>query len=35
MTFKNAMAVEEVPAGMYGEALDAVNAGKDLPATEI
>jgi len=35
MTFKNAMAVEEVHAGMYGEALDAVNAGKDLPATEI
>ncbi len=35
MTFKNAMAVEEVHAGMYGDALEAVRAGKDLPSTDI
>lgn len=35
MAFKNAMAVEEIHAGLYGEAMEAVNGGKDLPATEI
>lgn len=35
VSFKNAMAVEEIHAGMYGEALEAVNAGNDLPATAV
>lgn len=35
VSFKNAMAVEEIHAGMYGEAVDAVKAGNDLPATAI
>lgn len=30
MTFKNAMAVEEVHHGLYEQALEAVRAGKDL-----
>jgi rubrerythrin len=35
ISFKNAMAVEEIHAGMYGDALDAINAGKDLPGTAV
>lgn len=35
VSFKNAMAVEEIHAGLYGEALEAVNAGKDLAATAV
>jgi len=35
VTFKNAMAVEEIHHGLYGDALSAVKAGKDLPASAI
>ncbi len=35
MSFKYALAVEEIHHGLYGEALDAVTAGKDLPETKI
>ncbi len=35
ISFKNAMAVEEIHAGMYGDAMAAVSAGKDLPDTAI
>ena len=35
MSFKNAMAVEEIHHNLYKEALAAVNAGKDLPETKI
>lgn len=34
-TFKNALKVEEVHHGLYTEALEAVQAGKDLPETQI
>jgi len=34
-SFRNAMAVEETHHGLYGEALDAVGSGKDLPAAPI
>lgn len=35
ISFKNAMAVEETHHGLYGGALEAVKAGKDLPAAPI
>jgi len=35
MSFKNALAVEEIHHGLYSDALKAVSAGKDLPATPI
>lgn len=35
ITFKNAMAVENIHAGLYGEAIEAVKAGQDLPETAI
>jgi rubrerythrin len=35
ISFKNAMAVEEIHHGLYTEALNAVRAGKDLPAAPI
>ena len=35
LSFKYALAVEEIHHGLYGEALDAVKAGKDLPETKI
>jgi len=35
VSFKNAMAVEEIHAGLYGEALESVKAGNDLPSTAI
>ncbi len=35
ITFKNAMAVEEIHHGLYEEALAAVKGGSDLPATQI
>jgi rubrerythrin len=34
-TFKHALAVEEIHHGLYGEALDAVKSGEDLPGTRI
>jgi len=34
-TFKNALAVEGVHYGLYSEALAAVTAGQDLPASHI
>ena len=34
-SFKNALAVEEIHHGLYGEALNAVNSGSDLPETKI
>jgi rubrerythrin len=35
ITFRNALAVEEVHHGLYGEALKAINDGKDMAATSI
>jgi rubrerythrin len=35
ITFKNAMAVEEIHHGLYQEALDAVKSGSDLPTGSI
>lgn len=35
ITFKNAMAVEEIHHGFYSEALQSVKEGKDLPETKI
>ena len=35
ISFKNALAVEEIHHGLYGKALEAVKAGSDLPATAI
>jgi rubrerythrin len=35
MAFQNAMAVEEIHYGLYSKALDAVSAGKDIPAARI
>lgn len=35
ISFKNAMAVEEIHAGLYGEALESVKVGNDLPATAV
>ena len=35
MSFKNALAVEEIHHGLYGEALNAVQGGSDLPEIEI
>jgi rubrerythrin len=35
ISFKNALAVEEIHHGLYGEALNAVNSGSDLPETRI
>ena len=35
VSFKNALAVEEIHHGMYSEALKAVASGSDLPATKI
>lgn len=34
-SFKNALAVEEIHHGLYSEALNAVNAGQDLPENQI
>jgi rubrerythrin len=34
-SFKNALAVEEIHYGLYGQALEAVQGGKDLPASRI
>jgi rubrerythrin len=35
ISFKNAMAVEEIHHGLYTEALSTLKAGKDLPAKQI
>ncbi len=35
LSFRNANAVEEIHYGLYSKALDAVKAGKDLPAAAI
>ena len=35
VSFKNALAVEEVHHGLYSEALNAVSSGSDLPETKI
>jgi len=35
VSFKNAMAVEEIHHGLYSKALEAVKGGKDLPAAAI
>ncbi len=35
LTFKNALAVEEVHHGLYGKALESVKAGGDLPAASV
>lgn len=35
MSFKNALAVEEIHHGLYREALDALSAGNDLPTASI
>lgn len=35
MSFKHAMAVEQVHHGLYGQALKAVSAGQDLPKAQI
>jgi len=35
MSFRNALAVERIHYGLYGEALNAVRSGKDLPAAAI
>jgi rubrerythrin len=35
ISFRNALAVEEVHAGMYSEALEAVKSGKDLPPRTV
>jgi len=35
ISFKNALAVEEIHHGLYSKALEAVKAGSDLPAAAI
>ena len=35
MSFKNAMAVEEVHHGLYSKALESVQSGNDLPSTKV
>ena len=35
ISFKYALAVEEIHYALYGEAIDAVKAGKDLPAASV
>ena len=35
MSFKYALAVEKLHHGLYTEALNAINGGKDLPATKL
>ena len=35
VSFSNALAVERIHHGLYSEALDALNAGKDLPEAPI
>ncbi|MHC4643671.1 MAG: rubrerythrin family protein [Planctomycetota bacterium] len=35
VSFKNALAVEEIHHGLYSEALESVNSGSDLPETKI
>ena len=35
MSFRNALAVEEIHHGLYGEALETLKAGKDLDAAPI
>ncbi len=35
VSFKNAMAVEEIHHGLYNKALEAVRGGKDLPAAAV
>ena len=34
-SFKNALAVEEIHHGLYSKALEAVKAGRDMPATSL
>ncbi len=34
-SFKNALAVEKIHYGLYGEALEAIEAGNDLPTAPI
>ncbi len=35
MSFKHALAVEEIHHGLYSKALEAVTAGKDLPSAQV
>ena len=35
VTFKNALAVEEIHHGLYSRALEAVQAGQDMPASTV
>jgi rubrerythrin len=35
ISFRNAMAVEEIHYGLYSSALDAVKGGKDLPSAAV
>ena len=35
VSFRNALAVEEIHHGLYGKALESVKAGKDLPQAPI
>ena len=35
LSFRNAMAVEQIHHGLYGQALEAEQAGSDLPASKI
>ena len=35
ISFRNAMAVEEIHHGLYGKALEAVKSGSDLPESKI
>lgn len=35
MSFSNALAVERIHHNLYGEALETLNSGKDLPASDI
>ena len=35
VSFKNALAVEEIHHGLYGKALESVQSGSDLPAARI
>ena len=35
ISFRNAMAVEEIHHGLYSEALDALRAGSDLPESKM
>ena len=35
VSFKNALAVEEIHHGLYSQALETVNSGSDMPAAKI